>query len=178
MVSVGEDAAGDRGAPIDTQALVAAIRKGHSFVTSGPIIELEVADAHPGDEIATQDATLRGHLRVRAAPWIDVTSAEVVVGGQSVESFSIPPRPLVVGTEPGELDEARERTIRYEADLAIPVGQDSTWIVVIVRGDRPMDDALPFMPVPPRAFTNPIYIVRAVREKGMPEGPTAPRSEP
>ena len=178
MVSVGEDAAGDHGAPIDTQVLVAAIRKGHSFVTSGPIIELDVAGAHPGDDVATEDATLRGHLRVRAAPWIDVTSAEVIVGGQSVESFRIPPRPTVVGAELGVLDEAQARTIRYDADFTIPVGPESTWIVVIVRGDRPMDDVLPFMPVPPRAFTNPIYIVRAVREKSMPPGTPAPRQEP
>jgi hypothetical protein len=158
--------------------LVAAIRKGHSFVTSGPIIELDVAGAHPGDDVATEDATLRGHLRVRAAPWIDVTSAEVIVGGQSVESFRIPPRPTVVGAELGVLDEAQARTIRYDADFTIPVGPESTWIVVIVRGDRPMDDVLPFMPVPPRAFTNPIYIVRAVREKSMPPGTPAPRQEP
>jgi hypothetical protein len=178
MASVGEDAAGDRGAPIDTQALVAAIRKGHSFVTSGPIIELDVAGAHPGDNLATEDATLRGHVRVRAAPWIDVTSAEVVVGGESVESFRIPPRPTIVGAELGGLEEAQARTIRYDADVTIPVGAESSWIVVIVRGDRPMDDVLPFMPVPPRAFTNPIYVVRAVREQSLPQGAAAPRQEP
>ena len=32
------------------------------------------------------------------------------------------------------------------------------WILAIVRGERQMDDALPFMPIQPLAFTNPIYL--------------------
>ena len=155
MAVVGEDAAGDRGAAIDTQAVVAALKKGHAYVTSGPIIELSIAGARPGDEMTTEDAVLRGHLRVRAAPWVDVTSAEIVVGGKSVETIPIPSRPLALGPELGDKEEALARTIRYDADVSVPVGPESTWVVVVVRGDRKMDDALPFMPVPPRAFTNP-----------------------
>jgi hypothetical protein len=161
MAIVGEEAGGDRGEAIDTQAVVAAIRKGHSFVTSGPMIELALAGAGPGDEIATEDAIVHGHLRVRAAPWVDVTSAEIVVGGQSVETIPIASRPSVFGAELGDKAEAEARTIRYDADVSVPVGPESTWVVVVVRGDRRMDDALPFMPVPPRAFTNPIFVKRS-----------------
>ena len=31
---------------------------------------------------------------------------------------------------------------------------------IVVHGNRRMDDVLPFMPVPPMAFTNPVYVVR------------------
>jgi hypothetical protein len=50
--------------------------------------------------------------------------------------------------------------VRYEGDLSVPIGDASTWLLVIVRGNRPMDDVLPFMPIPPLAFTNPIWINR------------------
>ena len=161
MALVPEWAAGDRGAPVDPQAVVAAVKKGHAFVTSGPMIELEIGGARPGEEIATDDAVVHGHLRVRAAPWVDVSSGEILVGGKSVEAFAIPARPLALGPELGDRGEVEARTIRYDADVSVPVGPESTWVVVVVRGDRKMDDVLPFMPVPPRAFTNPIYIVRA-----------------
>jgi hypothetical protein len=162
MAVVGDDAAADHGAPIDTAAVVSALRKGHSFVTSGPMIELELAGAHPGDDLQSEDATLHGHLRVRAAPWIDVTSAEIVVGGKSIETIKIPTRPLAIGPELGDRADVEARTIRYDADVSVPVPLTAnSYVIVVVRGDRPMDDVLPFMPVPPRAFTNPIYIVRA-----------------
>ncbi|HEY2516218.1 MAG TPA: hypothetical protein VGI39_35345, partial [Polyangiaceae bacterium] len=144
-----------------------ALRKGHSFVTSGPMLEFELAGAHPGDEIATEDTVLHGHVRVRAAPWVDVSRLDVIVGGKSVETVNIPSRPLVLGPELGDRAEAEARTIRYDADLTVTVPPgpentrpENTWVLVIARGDRKLDDALPFMPVPPRAFTNPIHIVR------------------
>ncbi|MGO8999798.1 MAG: CehA/McbA family metallohydrolase [Polyangiaceae bacterium] len=173
MAIVGDDAGGDQGSPIDTQAVVAALKKGHAFVTSGPMIEFSLRGARPGDEITTEDATVQGHLRVRAAPWVDVTSVEIVVGGKSIDTFAIPARPAVFGPELGDKAEAEERTVRYDADVSVPVGQESTWVVVVVRGDRKMDDALPFMPVAPRAFTNPIYVKRS-----SPLAPPSPLPEP
>jgi hypothetical protein len=155
---------GDRKA-IDPLVVVTNIRKGHAVVTSGPLIELVLADAHPGDELVTTDDPIRGHLRIRAAPWVDVTHAEIVVGrvGGSysvVQSFDVPSRPVEVGTEAGSLEEAQARTVRLDRDIEVPVGPDNGWIQVVARGDRRMDDVLSFMPVPPLGFTNPVYIVR------------------
>jgi hypothetical protein len=160
MAIVGEDRAGDRGAPVDTSAVVAAIKKGRSFVTSGPMIDLAVGDARPGDEITTEDPTVRAHVVVRAAPWIDVSQLEVVVGGKTTDTVAIPSRSLALGPELGTLDECQSRTLRYEGDLTIPVGPESTWVIVVVRGARKMDDVLPFMPIPPLAFTNPVFLAR------------------
>jgi hypothetical protein len=152
--------AGDRG-PLDPLAVVAAIKKGHAIVTSGPILELELGGVHPGDEITTQDDPIRGHLRVRAAPWIDATSVDIVVDGVVTASYPIPSRPLEIGEVPGTLEEAGARTIRFDRDLEIAVGPENGWIQIIVRGTRKMDDILPFMPVPPMAFTNPVWVTRS-----------------
>jgi hypothetical protein len=152
-------------ASVDPLAVVASIKKGHAIVTSGPMIELVLGAARPGDELVTTDESIHGHLRVRAAPWIDVALIQVVVGQidggyKVVDSFEVPGRPTKIGTEEGTLPEAQERTIRFDHDLDIAVGPDNGWVQILVRGSRRMDDVLPFMPVPPMGFTNPVYIVR------------------
>lgn len=161
MVTVDPHAVeGDDDAKVDPLAIVAAIKKGHATVTSGPIIELELAGVRPGDQVDTTDDTLKGHLRVRAAPWVDVTRVEIVVSGKVVQTLDVPPRPTQLGPEPGTLAEAQARTIRLDRDLEVPVGPDNGWVQIVVRGERRMDDVLPFMPVPPMGFTNPVYVVR------------------
>jgi hypothetical protein len=160
MVTVDPKGDPDSDARVSPLAVVAAIKKGHATVTSGPIIELELAGVHPGDEVQTQDDPLTGHLRVRAAPWVDVSRIEIVVGGKTVQTFDVPSRPTQLGPEPGTLAEAGERTIRFDRDITVSVGPENGWVQIIARGDRRMDDVLPFMPVPPLGFTNPVYVVR------------------
>jgi hypothetical protein len=110
--------------------------------------------------VLTTEDPVHGHIRVRAAPWVDVTRVEIVVGGRVVQSFDVPSRPTQLGAEEGTLEEARARTIRVDRDIEVPVGPDNGWVQVIARGERRMDDVLPFMPVPPMGFTNPVYVVR------------------
>ena len=170
-------AAGDTGQPIDTKEVVAALKKGRSFVSSGPIIELELTSAgqrgRPGDDLP-RTGVLGGRLRVRAAPWIDVTSVEVIAGvppppaghgygpsgGTTVSLFksAISSRPLQIGKEEGTLDELQAKTIRFETELSLHPPPEARWVIAIVRGDRKMDDAIPFMPIQPLAFTNPVYL--------------------
>jgi hypothetical protein len=150
---------------VDPLVVVANIKKGHAVVTSGPMIEFELDGVRPGDELSTTDDPILGHVRVRAAPWIDVTRVDVVagqIGGtyKIVGSFEVPSRPTAIGPEPGTLAEAQDRTIRLDRDLAVSVGPENGWVQIVVRGDRPMDDVLPFVPVPPMGFTNPVYVVR------------------
>ena len=143
----------------DPLAIVAAIKAGHATVTSGPIIELELEGARPGgDVVIATPRALVGRLVVRAAPWIDVTSAKIIVGGKTVETFDVPSRPTMTGPESGTLDEAAARTVRLQAEVRVEVGADPTWVVAIARGTRTLDDILPFMPIQPFAVTNPIFI--------------------
>jgi hypothetical protein len=173
MVTVDPHAsADDDGKTVDPLVVVANIKKGHATVTSGPVIELQVAGAGPGDEAVTTEDPLHGHVRVRAAPWIDVTRVEVVVNGRIVQTFDVPSRPTTLGPETGSLEEARARTIRFDRDIDLAVGDGNGWVQVVARGDRRLDDVLPFMPVPPLAFTNPVYVVR--RPEPPPPFPGAP----
>jgi hypothetical protein len=168
--------AGDSGAPIDVKEVVASLKKGRSFVSSGPIVDFEISEggrvAKPGDELP-RGGSLNAHVKVRAVPWIDITSIEIIGGttppspgthgmdASAVVSLwkqTLPSKPLQMGKEEGTLEEAQSRTLRFEGDAPIKVHEGTHWIIVVVRGERPMDDALPFMPIQPLAFSNPIYI--------------------
>jgi hypothetical protein len=190
LVTVDPHAAAD-GDPksVDPLVVVANVKKGHAVITSGPVIDFELAGARPGDEAQTPDNPVRGHVRVRAAPWIDVTQVEVVVGeiGGSyriAQTFSVPSRPTAVGPEAGSLEEAEARTLRFDKDLEVSIspagsaeGADANgWVMILARGERRMDDVLPFMPCPPFAFTNPIYVVR--HPVAPPPFPGAPAARP
>ncbi|MBS2016410.1 MAG: PHP domain-containing protein [Deltaproteobacteria bacterium] len=176
--------AGETGQPIDTAAVVGAIKRGRTVVTSGPMIELEVMSegkvGHPGEEVPTPHGPLTGKLRVRAAPWVDVTSVEIVAGMPPVPptgaaagkgeappgkrevifKAAVPSRPTKLGKEEGSLDEAGQRTLRFETDLSLNLPENARWMVVVVRGERKLDDALPFMPIQPLAFTGPIFFAK------------------
>lgn len=161
MVTIDPHAtADDDSKPVDPLVVVANIKKGHATVTSGPIIEFTLGTAGPGDEAATTDDPVHGHVRVRAAPWVDVTQVQIVANGRIVQTFDVPSRPTQMGPEAGTLEEAQARTIRLDRDIDVTMGDANGWVQVIARGERRMDDVLPFMPVPPLAFTNPVYVVR------------------
>jgi hypothetical protein len=108
---------------------------------------------------------------------------EIVVGGVGgaggatvAQTYEVPSRPTQLGPEPGTLDEAGARTVRFDRDIEVAVGAENTWVQVIARGERRMDDVLPFMPVPPLAFTNPVYVVR--HPQPPPPFPPAGRPQP
>lgn len=143
--------------PMDVKAVVASIKQGRSFVSSGPVIELDVDGRTPGNDTSVTGNEVTAHLVVRAAPWIDATSATFVAGGNEVLTLPIPSRPTRTGPEPGTREQAEADTIRLDTRVRVPI-REARWLMVVVRGTRKMDDVLPFMPVIPMAFTNPIWV--------------------
>jgi len=162
LVRQDEEAAGDPGHPADPKTIVAAIKAGRSIVTSGPVIDLTVEGGKPGDDVAipSESDAATAHLRVMAAPWVDVTSVEILLDGKTFAQKAIPSRPTTVGAEPGTLVEARARAVRYEADITIPLTPGPHFVVAVARGTRKADDVLPFMPFAPMGFTNPVWVTR------------------
>jgi hypothetical protein len=152
--------AGDTGAPIDKAALIASLKAGHVFVTSGPAVDATINGKGPGNTVVTNDRSVRLHVVVRAAHWIDVSEVEVMLGSSSVTRVSVPAAPR---SAPAvlDLDLARKSAIRVERDFDVPFdGHGQKFVVVVVRGTRAMDDVLPYMPIQPLAFTNPIWLRR------------------
>jgi hypothetical protein len=159
-VALPREQAGDTGAPIDNVALIASLKAGHAFVTSGPMVEATINGKGPGDTVMTAEHAARLHVTVRAASWIDVSEVEVMLGTRSVARVPVAPRP-VSGSRDVALAALRASAIRFERDVDVPFeGSAPQFVVVIVRGTRAMDDVLPYMPIQPLAFTNPIWLAR------------------
>ena len=156
MVRIGTTEDDER--HVDPLAVVAAIKAAHATVTSGPIIELDLDGVKPGGDLLPRTQEVSGHLVVRAAPWVDVTSAEIVVGGVTVQKIDVASRPMITGPEPGTLEEASARTVRLDTTVRVDVGDQPSFVIVVVRGTRKLDDILPFMPIQPFAVTNPIFV--------------------
>jgi hypothetical protein len=158
-VSLPPEQSGDLG-PIDKTALIASLKAGHAFVTSGPIVEATINGQGPGNTVKTKDTVVRLHVAITAAPWIDVTDVEVLLGTTSVTRVPIPAKPRLAAAAPRDLATARANALRFERDFDVPFEGASKFVVVVVRGTRPMDDVLPYMPIQPFAFTNPIWLAR------------------
>jgi hypothetical protein len=160
-VALPREQAGDTGGPVDVAALVASLKEGHAFVTSGPIVEATINGQGPGYTVFTPQPVARLHVTVRAAPWVDVSEIEVMLGVNTLARVSVPSRPTVTGSPAGDLASASTAAVRVERDFDVPMsGSGQRFVVVIVRGTRTMDNVLPYMPIQPLAFTNPIWLAR------------------
>ncbi|MBI2897559.1 MAG: PHP domain-containing protein [Deltaproteobacteria bacterium] len=126
------------------QEVIDALRAGRAFVTTGPIVRLEVGGGLPGDTVRATDGNVEVVVGIEAAPWVDVRRLVVWVGGRPGEPVPVPPRPA--GT-----------ALAFEHRVTVPVPWD-TFVLVTVEGDFPAHEVLPQFAVGPRAFTNPVWV--------------------
>jgi hypothetical protein len=152
-------------AKLDPATVAAAVKAGHSYFTTGPLIEATIAGKTFG-ELVTVPRTPGGpgapapttaprpgvtptvdlHVAVRAANWISVNKLTVLGPGNAVLAI----RAIPSSTQPVRLDEV----------IQIPAVRDG-YAIVRVDGDRPMapnvGDLRSFV-VYPLAIANPIWI--------------------
>jgi hypothetical protein len=121
-----------------------SLRAGHAMVSLGPFVEARIGESGPGDTVDVAPGSVPLDVTVRAADWVDATRLDLVVGGDIADSYELPP--------PG----SRE-SFRWARTIDVPVTAD-TYIAVVVRGDRPIDQVMPGRGVTPFAFTNPIWV--------------------
>ncbi|HKQ71718.1 MAG TPA: CehA/McbA family metallohydrolase, partial [Polyangiaceae bacterium] len=159
-ISMPLDKSGDEG-PIDRTALIAALKAGRAFVTSGPMIDATIDGVGPGGTATLAGNVAHLHVRVRAAPWIDVSEVEVLLGASTLTRVPVAPSARAPAERARDLVDARKAAIRLERDFEVPFeGHEAKFVVVVVRGNRALDDTLPYMPIQPMAFTNPIWLAR------------------
>jgi hypothetical protein len=120
-----------------------ALRAGQAVVSNGPFVTtLAEGRAGPGDFLPANHGRVSLRVDVRAPPWMDVRRADVFVNGERVAS--VPAR--------GTTD-----AVRIDWRTSLRIAKDS-WIVVVARGDRPMQRVMPNTQAAPFAFTNPIFV--------------------
>ena len=159
------------GVRIDDAALVTrALRAGRAFVTSGPLLDVRASSAGeraihgPGDSVRLRDAARRVDVRVRvSAPgWMDVRVIELWVGGRLLRTVRVAPvttseRYSKLRTGAKFAVELAAMGVRVDRTLSFSAPRD-TFVVVVVRGERPMDALMGRGGVLPFAFSNPIWI--------------------
>ncbi len=114
---------------------IASLKRGNSYGTTGPMLDLDLSGAPMGSQFAGNRATL--NLQVTAASWVPISRAEVQVNGITVESLN--------------LESQREHSIELQFE------QDS-FVTVEVFGTANETYATLYPGLDPYAFSNPIYI--------------------
>jgi hypothetical protein len=141
---------GGEGRALDRSALFDAVRKGRSFVSNGPIVELKVDDrAESGDTLTSRDGKVSVQIEVRGAPWLDVDEVCLIINGEPGLIFPVEPSHGAVG--------------KFRQRVGLTLARDS-YIICQVMGRRPLypvvqvnarsaeEAALPY------AITNPVFI--------------------
>jgi hypothetical protein len=138
---IGTSDATDVDAP--ASAVLQALKAGHVTVTSGPIIEASVNGRGPGETATGTGKRARLEVRVQAAPWVDVASLSVLVGGEGKLLHWVPvPR--------------TGQPLRLRRSFEIPI-ENKTFVIVSAEGERALPNASREGTVP-FAFTNPIWL--------------------
>jgi hypothetical protein len=124
--------------------VAAALREGHAFVTTGPLVELEVAGRGPGDAVSAEGGVVDVVVSIQAAPWVDVRRLRLWTGRSPLEAVPIEP------PQAGE-------SLQFEHRARLPFVADG-FVLATVEGDAAPREVLPQFAVGPRAFTNPVWV--------------------
>jgi hypothetical protein len=127
---------------------------GHALVSCGLfVLPIANGSAGPGDTV--QGSRVRLRVVVGAPDWIDASRVEVYGNGAKLAQ-----RTREIG-----LDKAPWR-LSFEFEL-----RTDTWLVVLARGDKFMNDALPGKWIKPFGFSNPIFVDADGDGAFVPPGP-------
>jgi hypothetical protein len=152
----------DASAPAPPSSLVVeGLRRGQAMVTSGPLLDVRSDDAGPGETARVVGGKLRLRVRVRAAPWVDVRSVEVLVGGRVASRHELPERPIKRGVPEGSVARMHEASVRFDQTLEVNAPKGTRTVVVRARGERNLAESVPYLAFRPLAFSNPIYLSHA-----------------
>jgi hypothetical protein len=128
-------ATGSAPGKVDEAAFVRAVRKGHLYGTTGPLLEVRLGQAGIGNLHTGAQGVLR--IAVEAAPWVPVSEARVYVNAERVRTLPI------------EAGKSVEVELRFAKDAFVTVevvGDTSEIYEAIAPGFTPF------------AFTNPIFV--------------------
>lgn len=87
-----------RSGTLDSRAIAAAYRAGRTFATSGPLLDLRVAGAEPGDELRRANPGGKIRVKIEAVSIGELHRVEIVVNGEVFRSFAAPDHHRIVAT--------------------------------------------------------------------------------
>lgn len=130
--------------PRTGETWIDALRRGAAFVSNGPLLDVRVGSARPGDAVPLAGRSrVELAIEVRAASYVDVRVLEIYRGPRRIERVEI---------------DRSVRTLRYTGRVAVDVTPGDELVVRVV-GERTLDDLTGRTDVEPCAFTNPIRFI-------------------
>jgi hypothetical protein len=142
----------ENGKPLDRAAFIAALKKGRSFITNGPLIAFKVNSlSAPGDLVQAKGGRITLALRVWGAPWVEVDEVRLVFNGERRIIFP-------VRAEEGSID-------KFTQEIGLTLTRD-TYVCVEALGRKtlfpvlqsPSESGLPEDGTLPYALTNPVFV--------------------
>ncbi len=136
----------------DEDTFIQDFSAGHSFVSTGPFLEVTAGDKFPGDTVVSSGGEVSLNIKVQAPDWIPVNELRIVVDGAVVQTIDLS---TVTGT------------VRYSGTLQVQVPSTDSYIVVecgmsladISAGILPGGNFSKVYPnIQPIAFTNPFFV--------------------
>jgi hypothetical protein len=133
-----------RSGSLDMPAIAHAYRAGHTFATSGPLIDLQVGGAGPGDELRLPISGLSAQVKVDSVSIGRLERVELIVNGKILKTFT----------------SADPHRISFDYNLK---AEQSFWIAARVYGskERFLASELEGRPlgVAQFAHTTPVYVL-------------------
>jgi predicted secreted protein len=122
---------------------------GHAAISGGIYVSAKIGDTGPGDTTKGAGMPLQVDVTVQAANWVDVSSIQVVVDGEIVDTIPV----MKTDAEPGNA------VVRWNKRLPMPVQTRATggFVVIAAYGDKPLEPVHPGKS--PFGVTEPIFVV-------------------
>jgi len=124
-----------------------ALKNGNVYGTTGPMLEVFLADKTMGQTFTGSSATLQ--LKIQGAHWIPIDEIKIQINGEDVQVITPEPRLLKVDRS------ATTRTLTYELELKF---EQDAFLTIEVMGNATPDYTALYPMLHPYAFSNPIYI--------------------
>jgi len=143
---------GAEGPGLDPEVLLGAMKKGRSFISTGPVVQFTINGQYlPGDSITVRDGKVEIGIKVQSAPWIAADEVRLIINGE---------RKIVLA-----LEDKGESVVKFQDSIHLDLEKDA-YIVVEVLGKKSLypvvqgqsEGGLPENAILPYALTNPIFV--------------------
>ena len=142
----------DKGEDLDFNAILEAIKRGHSFSSNGPIIDCTINGRYiPGDSFTAAGGKVNIGIQVQCAPWISLSEVRIIVNGE---------RKVIL-----RASDQNTSVMRFSEEIGLTVTEDS-YVAVEALGNRSLFPVLQALArqgqltnaTLPYALTNPVFV--------------------
>jgi hypothetical protein len=129
---------------VTADEVASSLLKGRAQISNGIFANVRVAGrGGPGDLVQAESGKVLLEVSARAAPWVDVSRAEVWLNGTLVGKQKL------IGNSAAHTIQGFRQNLDVTMD---------SWLVVVVRGDRRLGETYPEARGTPFVIVNPVFI--------------------